>query len=635
MTRKEKAPMLGGGGAEKKLSTENSTITATSDASDSNISAVTLQMQDLKAPHKPWVCVCPPLEQAFEVRVRQSKPVVLRRPVSFSNPFDTKKKIQISTGKEVRPTVVTPETCELLEQQAKETDRALVGGEADSTDKKPWHDIDVLVSEDIPRWLQENGLPEDEFFFDEFTREVTVRERFPGARDEDKFPRSLIDRDVLHVKSALAKFTKVRRDEVRDALYLYADLHARDTLKDAYRALPTWDGTPRAGRLFVSLLGAPDTEIVHRMTTVWMMGAVERAMNPGSRFDYCLILAGGQGKLKSSVCCAICVNQDFFTDVLNSMRDSRKVIEDTTGAHIVELAELDTLKSTKSVEMVKAFITRRVDRARRAYAHEGEKFPRRFVMIGTTNSDRFLVDTTGNRRFLVVPVGNAHLLDYDSPEGREYIAQAWAEILHHWDESKNGDYQWRPYLTADEEQAANELRGQYEDVDPIVDTILEYLEDHRGVVVNPTKVGREALNLCDMDLRDRTMMRRIADVLSNEAEGWEKIGSARVDGKPRKNCYRYTGDPTVPTEYEDVRKTIVNQVIERFWRSKKGELTGTADQLLRWTYQGDPKTVTPTDFALALRKSTPALNAKGIAVLIDETVTPYKFSLRKFNWPIE
>lgn len=58
--------------------------------------------------------------------------------------------------------------------------------------------------------------------------------------------------------------------------------------------------------------------------------------------------------------------------------------------------------SRSEVENVKAFLSRQVDEAREAYGRHKSRVPRQFVLIGTTNDDRYLMDTTGNRRFLPV-----------------------------------------------------------------------------------------------------------------------------------------------------------------------------------------------------------------------------------------
>ena len=47
----------------------------------------------------------------------------------------------------------------------------------------------------------------------------------------------------------------------------------------------------------------------------------------------------------------------------------------------------------------KAFLSRRVDRSRMAYGRLTHEAPRHFIVVGTTNDDKYLIDSTGNPRF--------------------------------------------------------------------------------------------------------------------------------------------------------------------------------------------------------------------------------------------
>ena len=75
-----------------------------------------------------------------------------------------------------------------------------------------------------------------------------------------------------------------------------------------------------------------------------------------------------------------------------------------------------------AVESLKAFLSRRVDRGRLAYAHSVAEFPRQCVIAGSTNSSAYLKDATGNRRFWPVRTGS---IDLDAL--RHVRDQLWAE----------------------------------------------------------------------------------------------------------------------------------------------------------------------------------------------------------------
>jgi len=55
------------------------------------------------------------------------------------------------------------------------------------------------------------------------------------------------------------------------------------------------------------------------------------------------------------------------------------------------------------IDSLKALLSRGTDKARLAYARSRTDRPRRFILFGSTNKKKYLVDDTGNRRFWPVP----------------------------------------------------------------------------------------------------------------------------------------------------------------------------------------------------------------------------------------
>ena len=72
------------------------------------------------------------------------------------------------------------------------------------------------------------------------------------------------------------------------------------------------------------------------------------------------------------------------------------------GIWLYEIADLTGMKKA-DIEHVKAFASRKVDRARPAYGRFRVDRPRRTVFFATTNDDEYLKSQTGNRRFWPVP----------------------------------------------------------------------------------------------------------------------------------------------------------------------------------------------------------------------------------------
>ena len=77
---------------------------------------------------------------------------------------------------------------------------------------------------------------------------------------------------------------------------------------------------------------------------------------------------------------------------------------------IVEFAELAAIQKSE-IEVIKNFVTSRIDHVRGKYAHYYGDYKRTCSFIGTTNDDTFLKDPTGNRRWW--PVKIASVIDTD------------------------------------------------------------------------------------------------------------------------------------------------------------------------------------------------------------------------------
>jgi predicted P-loop ATPase len=76
------------------------------------------------------------------------------------------------------------------------------------------------------------------------------------------------------------------------------------------------------------------------------------------------------------------------------------------------------------VDSLKAFISKRVDRARLAFERRAADFPRQCIFIGTTNLDEYLKDETGARRYWPVKI-----TDVTFEKLKNDKDQLWAEAL--------------------------------------------------------------------------------------------------------------------------------------------------------------------------------------------------------------
>lgn len=183
----------------------------------------------------------------------------------------------------------------------------------------------------------------------------------------------------------------------------------------------TWDGIPRLNTWLCTYGGAEDSKYVRAIGAIILIAAVRRVRQPGCKFDEMLILESEQGKDKSSALAILAVKEEWFSDDLPLNQDSQRVIERMAGHWIVEAAELNGMRKG-NVEHLKAFMSRRVDRARPAYGRIAISIPRQNVFFGTDNGGGYLQDPTGNRRFWPVAIEQ-----FDLVALRRDVDQLWAE----------------------------------------------------------------------------------------------------------------------------------------------------------------------------------------------------------------
>jgi predicted P-loop ATPase len=145
----------------------------------------------------------------------------------------------------------------------------------------------------------------------------------------------------------------------------------------------------------------PEPTIYDEMLKRTLIGAVARAFSPGCKHDTACVIMGDQGAYKSSFWS--CLGGPFFSDALGDIT-SKDDIMVLHRSWMMEWAELDHITNRKHAGQVKAFLSQAVDLLRVPYGKAVESFPRRGIIVGTTNKTAgFLVDETGNRRFWVIP----------------------------------------------------------------------------------------------------------------------------------------------------------------------------------------------------------------------------------------
>ena len=258
------------------------------------------------------------------------------------------------------------------------------------------------------------------------------------------------------------------KEKIADALTAVLTRHSYHPIRDYLNGL-TWDGVPRLERLIIDYIGAEDTELNRVMTRKHFTAAVTRVFRPGCKYDYCLVMTGPEGAGKSTLLNKL--GGQWFNDSITTT-EGKEGMDQLRRAWIIEMGELASIKRS-DVESIKAYLSKRVDIYRAAYARRTAEHPRQCIFCGTTNEALFLKGDNGNRRFWVIPV---------DPSLRKYSNwqdaidrdrdQIWAEAVQYY---KDGE---KLYLDDKLEAQAKKRQAEYNDDhdDPLADMLYNFLD---------------------------------------------------------------------------------------------------------------------------------------------------------------
>jgi len=191
---------------------------------------------------------------------------------------------------------------------------------------------------------------------------------------------------------------------LRDGVQMVARELGYNPVVDTVKATP-WDGTERLDYWAADVLGVEQSPYSRLVGRLFIMGMVNRALRPGCKFDYMLILKGPQGARKSTVFRTLA--WPWFTDNAIRMGDKDSMLA-MQSIWIAESSELESMNKADQ-NATKQFLSSSEDLFRPPYGARMVKRPRHAVVGGTTNADTFLRDVTGDRRFWPLEVGDINI----------------------------------------------------------------------------------------------------------------------------------------------------------------------------------------------------------------------------------
>jgi predicted P-loop ATPase len=243
-----------------------------------------------------------------------------------------------------------------------------------------------------------------------------------------------------------------------------------------------------------------------------LIGAVARAFDPGYKHDTACVIMGDQGAYKSSFWG--CLGGPFYSDALGdiSTKDDVMVLH---RSWIMEWAELDHITNRKHAGQVKAFLSQAVDLLRVPYGKAVEAFPRRGIIVGTTNKTTgFLVDETGNRRFWVIPTTKTQVDQINTAMLLMERDAIWAAAVHAY---RSGETNRLPVAM---ELAVQQENDAYMIESPWRSAILAYLADRRSKdVLTSEEILAKAIQK-PMERQTKVDQMQVASILKEL--GWTK-----------------------------------------------------------------------------------------------------------------
>lgn len=207
---------------------------------------------------------------------------------------------------------------------------------------------------------------------------------------------------------------------LRAGVRMAARLCRYNPVVDLIKSQP-WDGVDRLEHWLPDCLGVEDRPYTRLIGSCFIKGMVQRALHPGCKFDYMLILKGPQGAKKSTVFRTLAA--PWFTDNAIKMGDKDSLMA-MQSIWLAESSELESMNKSET-NAIKQFLSASEDLFRPPYGAQMVKRPRHAVFGGTTNAETFLKDVTGDRRFWPLEVGELNLEALEAQR-----LQLFAEALH-------------------------------------------------------------------------------------------------------------------------------------------------------------------------------------------------------------
>ncbi len=278
--------------------------------------------------------------------------------------------------------------------------------------------------------LERDPALRDVLAYNELSNNVQARCKWPWPHGPAGDVTDAVDLLLGDYLTEAYGLPSISRAALTEAIQTVAHKRRFHPIREHLQAL-AWDGTSRIDKWLLYALGeTPDSrrpamvEYLQVVGRCWLLGMINRVMEPGCKFDYCPVLEGAGG-LRKSTLVEVLAGKQYFSDTPFEVGRGKEGQEQVQGLWLYEIAEL-THFSKAEVGAIKAFISSKADRYRVAYGATVSNFPRQCLLVGTTNENTYLRDRTGNRRFWPIPVRKVINTEWVAKYRDQLLAEAFA-----------------------------------------------------------------------------------------------------------------------------------------------------------------------------------------------------------------
>lgn len=302
-----------------------------------------------------------------------------------------------------------------------------------------------------------------------------------------------------------------------------------------------WDGVKRIDHWMVDHLNVEDTEYTRLVSRWFLVGMCKRVIEPGCKFDYCLVLEGKQGRMKSSALRALAGEWFSDTELDLAHKDAMSAIR---GHWLHEFGEMGSIARTESMRQ-KSFLSRQVDEFRPSYGRREIRCPRQLVFAGTTNEWQWNKDPTGGRRFWPVTIPDEINVAGLALERDNLLAEAYALAL------ANERY----WPTADEQREIfDPVQLIREASEAYVEILAQWLDSPLGA---ESEFSISTAIMAGLKIDAKSITR---DIQTRVGQALAKLGCERHEKRtgPIRFLYKKPPKNEPTTQHESVDKSVDN-----------------------------------------------------------------------------